>query len=280
VNLSQADRVVSIARTIKQRANTGELTCSPGPSPSGWAWGSYPMPTSGSYSILWYVASAFVMGFQYRRPAIWYEQALGTPRRSRPTGGDRTSAAAERAKAAEDRLKATEERALAAYDRIRAAFDRAQAAIDRAASETDELTHTRRRGPGMEQLQREVDRARRTRETLVVAFVDVDGLKQVNDTRGHLAGDALLVAVADALHECLRSYDLVIRFGGDEFVCALSNTDLADARTRVAEVSDALARTHAGGSITVGLAALGDEHTAEALLHRADGNLLARRAGC
>jgi predicted signal transduction protein with EAL and GGDEF domain len=58
-------------------------------------------------------------------------------------------------------------------------------------------------------------------EGLVVAFVDVDGLKRVNDTEGHLAGDALLIAVADSLRACLRSYDLVMRFGGDEFVCAL-----------------------------------------------------------
>ncbi len=193
------------------------------------------------------------------------------PREPAPARDDRASAAA-------DCLKATEERALAAYDRIQAARDRAQAALDRAASEIDELTHVRRRGPGMEQLQREVNRARRTSETLIVAFVDVDGLKQVNDTHGHLAGDALLVAAADSLRECLRSYDLIMRFGGDEFVCALSDTDLADARTRFAEVSDALTQSDAGGSITVGLAALDEEHTAEALLHRADGDLLSRRA--
>ena len=47
----------------------------------------------------------------------------------------------------------------------------------------------------MKQLQREMDRARRTHAELVVTFVDVDGLKKVNDTEGHLAGDSLLLAV-------------------------------------------------------------------------------------
>jgi GGDEF domain-containing protein len=88
-----------------------------------------------------------------------------------------------------------------ANDREQAAADRdrAQAALEREASEVDELTHVRRRGAGIEQLQREIDRARRTREDLVVTFVDVDGLKRVNDTKGHQAGDALLIAVADSL---------------------------------------------------------------------------------
>jgi diguanylate cyclase (GGDEF)-like protein len=218
------------------------------------------------------------MDLEQQRPERDYEQQpLGTSHGSRSAGG-RSTGDTEGAQAATDRLKATEERALAAYDRVQAARDRAQAALDRAASEIDELTHVRRRGPGMEQLQREVDRARRSGETLVVAFVDVDGLKHVNDTRGHLAGDALLVAVADALRQCLRSYDLVMRFGGDEFVCALSNTTVADARARFTEVSDALAQSLVGGSVTVGFAALGDELTAEALLHSADRDLLARRA--
>lgn len=192
--------------------------------------------------------------------------------------GERASVAAERARAAEDRLKATEERALAAYDRIQAARDRAQAAIDRKASEIDDLTHVRRRGPGMEQLEREMARARRVGETLTVAFVDVDGLKLVNDTRGHLAGDSLLRAVAGSLRRCLRTYDLIMRFGGDEFVCALSNSDIEDVRRRFAEVSRALGECHAGGSITVGFAELDGEDTPEELIHRADGDLLARRA--
>ena len=190
---------------------------------------------------------------------------------------DRARAADDRARAAADRARAAEERAQAARDRTLAASDRAQAALDREASETDELTHVRRRGAGMEQLQREIDRARRAPEELVVTFVDVDGLKLVNDTKGHLAGDALLVAVADSLRARLRSYDLIMRFGGDEFVCALPNADVRGVRQRFADVSNALAADPTRGSITVGFAELGDNDSAEDLIRRADADLLAHR---
>lgn len=190
---------------------------------------------------------------------------------------DRQQAAADRARAANDRSSAAEERAHSAHDRAVAAQDRAQAALDREESETDELTHVRRRGPGMKQLQQEVDRARRTSAELVVTFIDVNGLKAVNDTEGHLAGDSLLIAVADSLRKCMRSYDLVMRYGGDEFVCALPNADANGVRQRFAGVSAALAESPSKGSITVGFAELGDNDTAEDLIRRADADLLARR---
>ena len=111
----------------------------------------------------------------------------------------------------------------------------------------------------------------------MVTFVDVDGLKQVNDTRGHLAGDTLLVAVAGSLRGCLRSYDLIMRFGGDEFVCALPNVDVNGVRQRFAWVSDALAKGPTKASVTVGFAELRDGDTAEDLIRRADADLLAQR---
>jgi diguanylate cyclase (GGDEF)-like protein len=129
----------------------------------------------------------------------------------------------------------------------------------------------------MEQLRREIDRARRAPEELVVTFVDVDGLKVVNDTKGHLAGDALLVAVADSLRSRLRSYDLIMRFGGDEFVCALPNADVGGVRQRFTEVSDALAAGPTRGSITVGFAELADNDSAADLIRRADADLPTHR---
>jgi diguanylate cyclase (GGDEF)-like protein len=190
---------------------------------------------------------------------------------------DRATAAADRARAASDRARAREERAQSARDRTLAAHDRAQAAIDREASEIDELTHVRRRGAGIKQLQREIDRAHRASEDLVVAFVDVDGLKQLNDSKGHLAGDALLLAVANSLQACLRSYDLIMRFGGDEFVCALPHTDIGNIRQRFTDVSKTLAAGPTHGSITVGFAELNESDSPQELIYRADADLLARR---
>jgi diguanylate cyclase (GGDEF)-like protein len=192
---------------------------------------------------------------------------------------DRRQAAADRIRAANDRDRATEERAHSAHDRAVAAEDRARAALYHEASETDELTHVRRRGPGMKQLQREIDRARRGSEELIVAFVDVDGLKRVNDTEGHLAGDALLVAVGESLLRCLRSYDVIMRYGGDEFVCALPNADVNGVRQRFADVSGALTTGPLKCSITVGFAELGEYRVAEDLVRRADVDLLASREG-
>ncbi len=122
-----------------------------------------------------------------------------------------------------------------------------------------------------------MDRACRIPEPLAIAFIDVDGLKAVNDADGHAAGDTLLIAVADALRACLRSYDLIVRVGGDEFVCALPNMELDAVRERFVEASAALALSAPGGSITVGLTELAEGDFPSDVIARADADLLAQR---
>lgn len=142
----------------------------------------------------------------------------------------------------------------------------------------DELTGALTRRVGKEYLAEEVQRARRTGSGLAVAFVDVDGLKATNDALGHAAGDALLVAVVKALSAALRSYDRVVRYGGDEFVCVLpAGTETAVA-AGVDRAKHLLTAAHPGATFSSGVAALLPGETADALVRRADEALYAARA--
>ena len=76
----------------------------------------------------------------------------------------------------------------------------------------------------------EVSRAVRTHTPLAVAMMDIDHFKAVNDTYGHLAGDAVLAGISAALRSLLRDYDIVGRFGGEDFAILLPQTTAAEAR--------------------------------------------------
>jgi diguanylate cyclase (GGDEF)-like protein len=186
--------------------------------------------------------------------------------------GEREQAVRDRAAAAQDRAEASRDRERAAHDRRRAARDRAQAGVD-------SLTGALRRERGLVDLQREIDRARRSDGRLALAFVDVDGLKAINDGQGHAAGDQLLRDVAVALRTGLRSYDLVVRYGGDEFLCVLPGTDIEGARRRLGEVASNLAGRKSGASVSIGLAVLEESDTRDELTARADAALYAGRRG-
>ena len=183
----------------------------------------------------------------------------------------------EREQAARDREEAAHDRAEASRDRERAGRDRRQAEHDRRHAGVDGLTGALRRDRGVVDLQLEVDRVRRSDGRLVLAFVDVDGLKVTNDAEGHAAGDQLLRDVAVALRTGLRSYDLVVRYGGDEFLCALPGTNFEGARRRFDEVARNLTERNPRASVSMGLAALEDGDTLDELTARADGALYAAR---
>ena len=179
--------------------------------------------------------------------------------------------------AATDRALAREDRERAACDREFAAIERAQATRERRAAGIDELTGARRRGVGLEELDREIDRARRTRTSLVAVFVDVDNLKTVNDVLGHGAGDRLLCSVVGGLKRQLRAYDLIVRLGGDEFLCVLPGVTADDARARFANLNAELCRASPQGSVSIGVAELHDRETQPELIEAADQDLLAAR---
>lgn len=186
-------------------------------------------------------------------------------------------ALADRVAAQRDRQGSVSDRQQAADDRVAASSDRELSATEREASSVDELTGARRREVGMFELEREVARAHRTEEPLSLAFVDVDGLKAINDTSGHAAGDDLLGVVAQAIRTHLRSYDLLVRVGGDEFLCGMSDLSAALAVERFDLVRAQLAEDHQA-SVTVGIAELEDGDTLSGLVSRADAAMYAQRA--
>ena len=97
-----------------------------------------------------------------------------------------------------------------------------EVAVVTAAALTDPLTGVFNRRGFLEAAERELDRARRYGHPLALAFVDIRGLKAVNDTEGHLAGDRLLKRVTALLRESARTHDLVGRIGGDELAVLLA----------------------------------------------------------
>jgi diguanylate cyclase (GGDEF)-like protein len=115
-------------------------------------------------------------------------------------------------------------------------------AHERRMRETDELTGMPNRHALMRGLAEHFAEARTHRSPLTLALVDMDGLKRINDTWGHPAGDRAICAVARAMQRCCRAHDLSARLGGDEFALLMPATDLAGAERLLARVDTELAR--------------------------------------
>jgi len=94
---------------------------------------------------------------------------------------------------------------------------------------TDEMTGTLNRRSGMLIMQRQMQIANQENQCFVILFMDINGLKSVNDTLGHSYGDELINAAVGVLKESLRDADAICRLGGDEFLIILASTNLAEA---------------------------------------------------
>lgn len=156
------------------------------------------------------------------------------------------------------------------------------------AAQTDALTGLFNRGALMERLEREIDRARRYGRPLAVIFFDLDHFKGINDTYGHQFGDRVLRELARIATRTVRSIDLVGRYGGEEFVAVLPETDGAQALIVAERLRMNVAQRHydlpngetARATISAGIAVFPDNApTMDALLRVADTALYAAKAG-
>ena len=140
-------------------------------------------------------------------------------------------------------------------DDLDAALERARLEAELQRAHLDALTGAFRREMGRLALRNEIERARRADGKFVIAFIDVDGLKGVNDRDGHAAGDRILRTLAATMRANLRSYDPIVRFGGDEFICGISSIDPGEVQHRIGVIDQSL-RNATGVGITAGLAAM------------------------
>jgi diguanylate cyclase (GGDEF)-like protein len=175
--------------------------------------------------------------------------------------------------AARDRAAAAEDRLRAATERTEAAAERSSLAVELHGAYLDDLTGAFRRGMGRDAIQLEVDRSRRRDGRLVLAFVDVDGLKAINDHAGHATGDLVLRTLVTTMRSNLRSFDPIVRYGGDEFVCAIGGVDVDEVQARFDRIRRSLF-ADTGVGISVGLAPVEDGESLDALMARADAALM------
>jgi len=139
-----------------------------------------------------------------------------------------------------------------------------------------------------QRLSHEVERSRRSGESFAVLFIDLDRLKELNDTLGHERGNQALRGVAEEIRQTIRTTDMAARYGGDEFVVLLTRTDRAGAlrvadavRERVEQANDRLGFAPGQVSVSIGVAEYDPAMPGEGpLLEQADRALyLAKSAG-
>lgn len=140
---------------------------------------------------------------------------------------------------------------------------------------TDALTGVANRRALIQELTRMLARAEREERRVLVAFIDLDGFKAINDQYGHDVGDQFLIHIASALQLGTRAGDYLARYGGDEFVVASPEEDPEALQQRLAAltvgrfITEGVTLDYAGGSVGVTTSHPG-ERDAEDLLARAD----------
>jgi two-component system cell cycle response regulator len=144
-------------------------------------------------------------------------------------------------------------------------------------SRTDPLTGVLNRRAILSQIENELSRAKRDNAHISISMLDLDHFKKINDTFGHLAGDAVLRESMNRVEETIRTYDAVGRFGGEEFIVVLPGAKEADAfiiadriRIKINEKNANIDGVSIPFTISQGLATCNGELTADELIAKAD----------
>lgn len=156
--------------------------------------------------------------------------------------------------------------------------------LDQLAHQDTLINLPNRRG-FMRELERLVDRAKRYGHQAAMLFVDLDGLKMINDTFGHRAGDEALIQVAEMLARGVRRSDVVARIGGDEFAVLLENANEESAHETASRLEDLICGcefTHDGDalplSVAIGVGMIDGDDEPNAVMARADEEMYRRKA--
>lgn len=145
---------------------------------------------------------------------------------------------------------------------------------------TDALTRLRNRRPFRDQLGRAIEESRLHNKPLSLMMIDVDNFKALNDTYGHLAGDAVLIGIAEILSKTVRPSDLAARYGGEEFAVLMPDTNLEEGMILGEHIRQTIAADEITGhhpTVSIGVSALtptinddtGMIHAADEALYRA-----------
>ena len=171
--------------------------------------------------------------------------------------------------------------------RLRGEIARLQATVER----LDELAHLdplvelpNRRG-FLRQIEGLITRVKRYGDDAAMLFVDIDGLKRINDSHGHRAGDEALIRVSQLLVSGVRSGDCVARLGGDEFGILLENADQAISEETASRLAERIAASdfrHDGAplplGVAIGIGIIAADDDPETVMARADQAMYVKKA--
>ncbi|MHC9512001.1 GGDEF domain-containing protein [Kangiella sp. M94] len=150
----------------------------------------------------------------------------------------------------------------------------------RTAAESDALTGVDNRGHFMKRAESLLQRSQFEKAPFSLFMIDVDHFKRVNDTWGHTFGDLILIKIVEVCQQSLRPSDIIGRFGGEEFIVGLANTNASEAQTIAERLKESVAAIKLEGdmsdqrlSVTIGISVANEEDDLDALITRADNML-------